>query len=195
MVNNNQQACFVVHSSARAAAQQQLLQNITHDPNNILQIKDADALSPDAFASQYMATNTPVVLRGAAAAWPACASWCTGHGAVDLDAIVALFGAPTPVPVTDAATGQCVDMSLGEYVKWWRGYTAGGTTRCLYAKDWHVHRALGGTQAVQASVYTTPVHFDDDWLNDKCDRDGTDDYRFVYMGPKVLIVGMIVGMM
>lgn len=34
------------------------------------------------------------------------------------------------------------------------------------------------------SVYTTPVYFTSDWLNEYWDTLHVDDYRFVYMGPK-----------
>lgn len=33
-------------------------------------------------------------------------------------------------------------------------------------------------------VYTTPVYFTSDWLNEYWDTLQVDDYRFVYMGPK-----------
>lgn len=34
------------------------------------------------------------------------------------------------------------------------------------------------------NVYTTPVFFSSDWLNEYWDTLEVDDYRFVYMGPK-----------
>lgn len=34
------------------------------------------------------------------------------------------------------------------------------------------------------NVYTTPVFFSSDWLNEYWDALEVDDYRFVYMGPK-----------
>lgn len=34
------------------------------------------------------------------------------------------------------------------------------------------------------SLYTTPVFFTSDWLNEYWDTLEVDDYRFVYMGPK-----------
>lgn len=34
------------------------------------------------------------------------------------------------------------------------------------------------------NVYTTPVYFTSDWLNEYWDTLEVDDYRFVYMGPK-----------
>lgn len=34
------------------------------------------------------------------------------------------------------------------------------------------------------NVYSTPVFFSSDWLNEYWDTLEVDDYRFVYMGPK-----------
>lgn len=34
------------------------------------------------------------------------------------------------------------------------------------------------------NIYTTPVFFSSDWLNEYWDTLEVDDYRFVYMGPK-----------
>ncbi|XP_029813806.1 2-oxoglutarate and iron-dependent oxygenase JMJD4, partial [Manacus vitellinus] len=36
----------------------------------------------------------------------------------------------------------------------------------------------------EQDVYTTPVYFSSDWLNEYWDAVAVDDYRFVYMGPK-----------
>lgn len=36
----------------------------------------------------------------------------------------------------------------------------------------------------EQDVYTTPVYFSSDWLNEYWDAIAVDDYRFVYMGPK-----------
>ncbi|CAM9862762.1 unnamed protein product, partial [Discosporangium mesarthrocarpum] len=51
-----------------------------------------------------------------------------------------------------------------------------------YLKDWHFH--LAGSAGCAADVLETPFFFADDWLNWWWDRDGRDDYRFVYMGPR-----------
>ncbi|NXS85047.1 JMJD4 protein, partial [Erpornis zantholeuca] len=69
-----------------------------------------------------------------------------------------------------------------EYVEYWREYIRNGyhsSRGCLYLKDWHLSRAFP-----ELDVYTTPVYFSSDWLNEYWDAVAVDDYRFVYMGPK-----------
>ncbi|KAF2979601.1 hypothetical protein EK904_003878 [Melospiza melodia maxima] len=39
-------------------------------------------------------------------------------------------------------------------------------------------------QKFEQDVYTTPVYFSSDWLNEYWDAVAVDDFRFVYMGPK-----------
>ena len=46
---------------------------------------------------------------------------------------------------------------------------------CCYLKDFHLHRASPGW-------YAPPPGLDDDWLNRFCDREGRDDFRFLYLG-------------
>lgn len=85
---------------------------------------------------------------------------------------------------------------------------------CLYLKDWHMSRymcacytivqhvasSMNETPSIivklnkilllcnrefpEHNVYSTPVFFTSDWLNEYWDTLEVDDYRFVYMGPK-----------
>ncbi|NXY18613.1 JMJD4 protein, partial [Atrichornis clamosus] len=78
-----------------------------------------------------------------------------------------------------------------EYVKYWQEYIRNGyhsSRGCLYLKDWHLSspfRSLVFSRAFpEQDVYTTPVYFSSDWLNEYWDAVAVDDYRFVYMGPK-----------
>ncbi|KFZ48400.1 JmjC domain-containing protein 4, partial [Podiceps cristatus] len=69
-----------------------------------------------------------------------------------------------------------------EYINYWKEYIKNGYRSprgCLYLKDWHLSRAFP-----EQDVYTTPVYFSSDWLNEYWDAVAVDDYRFVYMGPK-----------
>lgn len=181
LVNHHPQACFLGDSTSRAAAQRTLIHDLQHGRVCVHQqpVDATDAIDPADFARRYMATNTPLLLRGAAAQWPACRWWRTADGSVDLDGLLSTCGAAATVPVSDAASGRCTSMSLDAYVQWWRAGTNKGPL--WYAKDWHVVREC----AAARDAYTVPPCFSDDWLNAHCDRCDHNDYRFVYLGPQV----------
>lgn len=75
------------------------------------------------------------------------------------------------------------DMSVAEFCDYWMDSCQSETnkTETLYLKDWHFCKAFPHYKA-----YETPIYFKSDWLNEFWDQrmDVTDDYRFVYMGPK-----------
>ncbi|NWW13980.1 JMJD4 protein, partial [Oreocharis arfaki] len=74
-----------------------------------------------------------------------------------------------------------------EFVEYWREYIRNGHRSprgCLYLKDWHLSRFPAHSRISGLDVYTTPVYFSSDWLNEYWDAAAVDDYRFVYMGPK-----------
>ncbi|NXW74553.1 JMJD4 protein, partial [Hirundo rustica] len=73
-----------------------------------------------------------------------------------------------------------------EFLEYWREYISNGhrsSRGCLYLKDWHLSRS-GLIPEIPQDVYTTPVYFSSDWLNEYWDAVAVDDFRFVYMGPK-----------
>ncbi|KAM7352208.1 jumonji domain containing 4 [Cochliomyia hominivorax] len=53
------------------------------------------------------------------------------------------------------------------------------TEDLLYLKDWHLK-----AENANYDFYTVPKHFASDWLNEHLIATDSDDYRFVYMGPK-----------
>ncbi|PFX23269.1 JmjC domain-containing protein 4 [Stylophora pistillata] len=75
------------------------------------------------------------------------------------------------------------EMSVKEFCGYWKNRSEGdnNSTQILYLKDWHFCKIFPTCKA-----YETPVYFKSDWLNEFWDRrsDVSDDYRFVYMGPK-----------
>ncbi|NXM99920.1 JMJD4 protein, partial [Sylvia borin] len=74
-----------------------------------------------------------------------------------------------------------------EFLEYWREYIRNGHSSsrgCLYLKDWHLSRSGLIPKFQQQDVYTTPVYFSSDWLNEYWDAVAEDDFRFVYMGPK-----------
>lgn len=101
-------------------------------------------------------------------------------------------------------------MPFKEFIHYWKEYIQNGHSSpkgCLYLKDWHLSRFqiyitinaqcilphcyygnvitfLYHREFPEHSVYSTPVFFSSDWLNEYWDTLEVDDYRFVYMGPK-----------
>lgn len=73
------------------------------------------------------------------------------------------------------------DMYVKNYIAYWRGKSKNEKNMpCLYLKDWHFTR-----QYPYYEAYLTPEYFMSDWLNEFLDgTNNSDDYRFVYMGPK-----------
>lgn len=53
------------------------------------------------------------------------------------------------------------------------------TEDLFYLKDWHLK-----AQNAEYDFYKVPKHFASDWLNEHLIETESDDYRFVYMGPK-----------
>ncbi|ELU02976.1 hypothetical protein CAPTEDRAFT_158070 [Capitella teleta] len=76
------------------------------------------------------------------------------------------------------------DMPLREFLEYMQSYKANGYSEdeaCLYLKDWHFTRLFP-----EYNAFTCPEFFSSDWLNEFWDGrpETTDDYRFVYIGPK-----------
>ncbi|XP_074662894.1 2-oxoglutarate and iron-dependent oxygenase JMJD4-like [Tubulanus polymorphus] len=74
------------------------------------------------------------------------------------------------------------DKSMKDYLDYWMKYVESDYSNqlpCDYLKDWHCMRSFP-----DCDIYTTPIYFTSDWLNEYCNHLNIDDYRFVYMGPK-----------
>ncbi|XP_027404227.1 jmjC domain-containing protein 4 isoform X2 [Bos indicus x Bos taurus] len=72
-------------------------------------------------------------------------------------------------------------MPLRDYISYWKEYIQANYSSsrgCLYLKDWHLCRDF-----LAEGVFTLPIYFSSDWLNEYWDALDVDDYRFVYMGP------------
>ncbi|KAI8477296.1 MAG: hypothetical protein J3K34DRAFT_515949 [Monoraphidium minutum] len=118
-------------------------------------VESASELSYDAFISNYMAPNRPVLIQGAAAAWPAARDWALPCGGVDIDALAGRAPAAR-VRVTDAARhhagcGPCTEMTLSEYRDWWhegrpRGASPGGAAGGLHGNQHEQQQQRQGCQ-------------------------------------------------
>jgi len=77
-------------------------------------------------------------------------------------------------------------IKLKEYLEYWRRMVQlehrfeQNEEDILYLKDWHLFSDSGDDQ----KVFTLPVYFEADYLNDYCVAKGLTDYKFVYLGPK-----------
>eukprot|EP00466_Bigelowiella_natans_P014371 jgi/Bigna1/33947/e_gw1.3.217.1 len=69
------------------------------------------------------------------------------------------------------------DMELKDFLNAWS--TGSAEVKNIYVKDWHMPREYPSYEA-----YRVPAHFADDWMNLYASKHGSDDFRFVYMGPK-----------
>mmetsp|Transcript_18357 Transcript_18357/g.45059 ORF Transcript_18357/g.45059 Transcript_18357/m.45059 type:complete len:304 (+) Transcript_18357:480-1391(+) len=49
----------------------------------------------------------------------------------------------------------------------------------MYVKDWHFPR-----EYPEYNAYNVPEHFRDDWMNRYATETGSDDFRFLYIGPE-----------
>ncbi|KAM9101973.1 2-oxoglutarate and iron-dependent oxygenase JMJD4 [Sarcophilus harrisii] len=141
---------------------------------------------PDFFKG-YLLPNVPCVFSSAFTQdWGSRKSWVTREGKPNFDHLLGSFGdASVPVAncnVQEYNSNPKEHIPLREYISYWKDYIHGNYSSpkgCLYLKDWHLCRSFPDHQ-----VYTTPVYFSSDWLNEYWDELAVDDYRFVYMGPK-----------
>ncbi|KAG8509271.1 2-oxoglutarate and iron-dependent oxygenase JMJD4 [Galemys pyrenaicus] len=149
-------------------------------------IAEPAALPYAAFVRRYLLPNRPCVFsRAFTDGWGGRRRWVTPAGTPDFDYLLRRFG-DAVVPVANCAQREYNanpkrHMPLREYVGYWREYIRAGYASargCLYLKDWHLCR-----DAPAEDVFTLPVYFSSDWLNEYWDARGQDDYRFVYMGP------------
>ncbi|KAK8775897.1 hypothetical protein V5799_030755 [Amblyomma americanum] len=162
-----------------------------HSDKNVHKV---DYLGPDVsydeFFLQYVLANKPCVLSPHHTSdWKSRHEWVDSTGRPKLEFLKSSFGSST-VPVSDCSirrydSPSCFDVAFSEYVDYWRELIESGhdytSDSCLYLKDWHFTRDFPTYGA-----YTTPKYFTSDWLNEFWDSrtDVTDDFRFVYMGPK-----------
>nr|XP_031527989.1 2-oxoglutarate and iron-dependent oxygenase JMJD4 [Vicugna pacos] len=117
--------------------------------------------------------------------WGSRRLWVTPGGKPNFDYLLQNYG-HLVVPVANCGVQEYNSnpkehMPLRDYISYWKEYIQGNYSSprgCLYLKDWHLCR-----DSSAEDVFTLPVYFSSDWLNEYWDVLGVDDYRFVYMGP------------
>ena len=116
--------------------------------------------------SSAVLANEPILIEDSAATWRATRSW-TADGKLVVQNVERDLG-DRVAPVV-AGNGARTTMRIREFLTTLHDEGTG------YLKDFHLHRASPGW-------YAPPPGLDDDWLNRFCDREGRDDFRFLYLG-------------
>ncbi|KFW88780.1 JmjC domain-containing protein 4, partial [Phalacrocorax carbo] len=150
-------------------------------------IEKVESFTYSDFFRDYLIPNHPCIFSAKFTEdWGSRRNWVTWDGKPNFDHLLQKFGeAVVPVANCDVKeynSNPKEQLPFKEYVKYWKEYIKNdyrSSRGCLYLKDWHLSRAFP-----EQDVYTTPVYFSSDWLNEYWDAIAVDDYRFVYMGPK-----------
>ncbi|XP_011216405.2 2-oxoglutarate and iron-dependent oxygenase JMJD4 [Ailuropoda melanoleuca] len=149
-------------------------------------IESPDSFSYADFFKGYLLPNVPCVFSSAfTERWGSRRRWVTPDGKPDFEHLLRNYG-DVVVPVANCGVQEYNSnpkehMLLRDYISYWKDYIQGGYSSprgCLYLKDWHLCR-----DSSAEDVFTLPVYFSSDWLNEYWDALDVDDYRFIYMGP------------
>lgn len=122
--------------------------------------------------------NRPCIFsKELTAHWRCTKTWIK-DGKLDIDYFQSNFGKET-APVMDCnkqyySSHEKTDMLVSDFIHYWKHRDE----RLLYLKDWHLQKLD------MQPFYQVPSYFRSDWLNEYFDSEGSDDYRFVYVGVK-----------
>ncbi|XP_019363582.1 PREDICTED: jmjC domain-containing protein 4 [Crocodylus porosus] len=150
-------------------------------------IEKVESFNYSDFFRDYLIPNHPCILSSKfTEGWGSRRNWVTRDGKPNFDYLLQTFGEAV-VPVANCEVKEYnanpkEQIPFKEYVSYWKEHIARNYSSprgCLYLKDWHLYRAFP-----EQDVYTIPIYFSSDWLNEYWDALAVDDYRFVYMGPK-----------
>uniref|UniRef100_A0A182QKI5 Jumonji domain-containing protein 4 n=1 Tax=Anopheles farauti TaxID=69004 RepID=A0A182QKI5_9DIPT len=132
-----------------------------------------------------MLPNRAVVIEGVAKDWECLRRWIDRSMVPPTLNVVYLKNTlpNVPVPVADCDkqhynSHEKLEQNLHEFLQRWQTNATTERNR-YYLKDWHLRR-----ENPDYAFYRTPALFASDWLNEYLTEKGTDDYRFVYIGPK-----------
>ncbi|XP_033055356.1 2-oxoglutarate and iron-dependent oxygenase JMJD4 isoform X5 [Trachypithecus francoisi] len=155
-------------------------------PGRVAFVSEPGDFSYADFVRGFLLPNLPCVFSSAfTRGWGSRRRWVTPAGKPDFDHLLRTYG-DVVVPVANCGVQEYNSnpkehMPLRDYITYWKEYIEGGYSSprgCLYLKDWHLCRDFP-----VEDVFTLPVYFSSDWLNEFWDALDVDDYRFVYAGP------------
>ncbi|DAA28333.1 TPA: jumonji domain containing 4, partial [Bos taurus] len=148
-------------------------------------IEKPDSFSYADFFKGYLLPNLPCVFSSAFTEdWGSRRLWVTPSGKPNFDYLLQNYDVVVPVAncgVQEYNSNPKEHMPLRDYISYWKEYIQANYSSsrgCLYLKDWHLCRDF-----LAEGVFTLPIYFSSDWLNEYWDALDVDDYRFVYMGP------------
>ncbi|XP_059126757.1 2-oxoglutarate and iron-dependent oxygenase JMJD4 [Peromyscus eremicus] len=159
-------------------------------PSSVTFIQAPDAFSYADFVKGFLLPNQPCVFSSAfTEGWGSRRRWVTSAGKPDFEYLLQKYG-DVVVPVANCGVREYNSnpkehMPFRDYIDYWKEYIQGGCSSprgCLYLKDWHLCR--DSLVDDLEDIFTLPVYFSSDWLNEFWDVLNVDDYRFVYAGPR-----------
>ncbi|KAL9923924.1 jumonji domain containing 4 [Glossina fuscipes fuscipes] len=175
----------------------------SHCQHNSIERFDGKQLSYNDFFWHFMNTNWPVILTDVSNNWECRKNWLqyyqgTSNGnrytaTINFNYLKQRIGNRS-VPVANCNreyynSHAKSEMKFYDFLNYWQqkcerekvenSNVETNTTDILYLKDWHLK-----AESPDYDFYEVPKHFASDWLNEYLLSNKTDDYRFVYMGPK-----------
>eukprot|EP00915_Cephaloidophora_sp_WS-2016_P000040 GHVH01000086.1.p1 GENE.GHVH01000086.1~~GHVH01000086.1.p1 ORF type:complete len:380 (+),score=41.97 GHVH01000086.1:39-1142(+) len=146
---------------------------------------ESGLLTVEQFTQLYLDPNEPVVIRSSYSKndccdWEAYQKW--NQQKQSLLFLQDLAESGTVASCVDEATGDCIDISLKDFIDYWTSHQTteeASQSARLYLKDFHLASHIG------CDFYTVPEYFARDYLNsylESCPSKTNDDYKFVYIG-------------
>ncbi|KER30657.1 hypothetical protein T265_13145 [Opisthorchis viverrini] len=143
-------------------------------------------ISLQEFYLRFMLLNKPCIFgQWITEGWLARRLWCNAIGDIDIERIFQPFPRDRILCVGDCSRLEfdahpSIEMTVADYLTYWRDFHQGTDDRTLYLKDWHYFKAT------DTEYYQVPTLFMSDWMNEfwRIRPDVRDDFRFVYLGTK-----------
>lgn len=159
----------------------QLLQTNYNNFNDRITVLDGKCLNYHDFFQDYIVLNKPCIIKNIANNWESHKLWHKERK-INYNYLRERYGS-LKVTVYNCLKRyynchETYDTTLAHYLNYFED-SESHKDRLDYLKNWHLRLNT------LDSFYDVPVFFASDWLNEyyvNCVK--SDDYRFVYMGPK-----------
>ncbi|XP_053605927.1 2-oxoglutarate and iron-dependent oxygenase JMJD4 homolog [Plodia interpunctella] len=140
---------------------------------------DYDKITYDSFFTKYMLKNIPCIIKNVSSTWECNRKW-TEDGKIIYDYFSETYG-DLEAPIADCDkinfNSHCkTDMKVSAYMTYLKSTNK---DKLLYLKDWHLQRLRPSD-----AFYEIPLLFASDWLNEYAVDHRSDDFMFVYIGPR-----------